>query len=140
MILVMFLCMSFPACTLFGNIKGFFTDRFSIEDDVDEVTEIVDSFFGLLIDKNYQGAYEYLSSKDKSQKDLECFKQEFTNITDIISININWVEIKNNTAIAGIDLTDSYDGEEKLFRNIEVSLIREEDRSWKIVFWNQKDE
>jgi len=103
---------------------------------MNEVVEIVDVFFDLLIDKDYEGAYWYISSRDKSQKNLEGFKDEFKDVTDIVSININWVEIKNNIAMVGIDLTDSYDGEEKLFKDIEVSLIKEEDGDWQIVFWN----
>jgi len=132
--------MSFSACTLLGNVKDFFTERFSIEDDVNEVTEVVGSFFNSLKDKDYEAAYEYLSSRDKTRGDLEYFKQEFADVTDIISVNINWVEIKNNIAIAGMDLTDLYDGEEEIYRDVEVSLITEEDGSWKIVFWNWKDE
>ncbi len=136
----MFLCISFSACTVFKSIKNFFTEGFSIEDDVKKITEVLDSFFDLIKDKNYQKAYEYLSSGDKSRGDLEDFKQDLADVTDIISININYVEINNNAAIAGIDLTDSYDGEEKLYMDIKVSLIREEDGSWKIVFWKQGDE
>jgi hypothetical protein len=136
LILVLFLCISFSACTFVSNIKSFFTDKFSVEDEMDEVVEIVNIFFNLLADKDYEEAYEYISSKDKTRKNLEGFKDEFKDVTDIVSININWVEVKNNVALVGIDLTDFYDGEEKLFKDIEVSLIKEEDESWKIVFWN----
>jgi len=137
---MVFLCINFSACTVFGSIKDFFTGRFSIEDDVKKITEVLDSFFDLIKDKDYRRAYEYLSSGDKSRGDLEDFKRDFADVTDIISVNINYVEISNDTAIAGIDLTDSYDGEEKLYRDIEVSLVREENGSWKIVFWNREDE
>ena len=89
----------------------------------------------MLIDKDYEEAYWYISSRDKYQKILEDFSNEFKDVTDIISINKNWVEIKNNIAVVGMDLTDSYDGEEKVFKDIEVSLIKEEDGGWKIVFW-----
>jgi len=93
-------------------------------------------FFNLLIDKDYEEAYGYISNKDKSRGNLEDFSGEFKNVTDIVSINIKWVEVKNNIAVVGMDLTDSYDGEEKVFKDIEVSLIKEEDGDWKIVFWN----
>jgi hypothetical protein len=49
--------------------------------------------------------------------------------------DINWVEIKGNTALLGVDILDSYDGEQKMYKDIEVSLIKEEDGSWKVVFW-----
>jgi hypothetical protein len=35
----------------------------------------------------------------------------------------------------GVDLLDSYDGEEKMYKDIELSLIKEEDGNWKVVFW-----
>jgi len=136
LILVLFLCINFSACTLSSNIKSFFKEKFSVEAEMNEVVEIVDVFFDLLIDKDYEGAYWYISSRDKSQKNLEGFKDEFKDVTDIVSININWVEIKNNIAVVGMDLTDFYDGEEKVFKDIEVSLIKEEDGDWQIVFWN----
>ena len=136
LILTLFLCINFSACTFFSNVKSFFTDKFSVEDEMDEVIETVNIFFNLLIDKEYERAYEYISSKDKSRGDPEYFFNEFKNVTDIVSIDIKWVDIKNDLAVVGMDLIDSYDGEEKVFKDIEVSLLREEDESWKIVFWN----
>lgn len=136
MVLILFLCINFSACTISSNIKSFFKEKFSDEGEKDEVVKIVDVFFNLLIDKDYEEAYGYISKKDKSQKSLEDFYNEFKDVTDIVSINKNWVEIKNNIAVVGMDLTDSYDGEEKVFKDIEVSLIKEEDGDWKIVFWN----
>jgi hypothetical protein len=135
-VLVVFLCLSSSACSAFGSIRSFFTERFSIEDDVKEITEVIDNFFNLIKDKDYRKAYEYLSSRDRSQGTLEDFKQDMANVTDIISVNINYIEINNETAVAGIDITDSYDGEEKIYKDIAVSLVREEDGSWKIVFWD----
>jgi hypothetical protein len=35
-----------------------------------------------------------------------------------------------------IDLIDYYDGEEKIYKDILVSLIKDENESWKIKFWN----
>ena len=136
LILALFLCINFSACTFFSGAKSFFTERFSSEGEMDQVTGIVEEFFSLLIIKDYEGAYEYISSKDQSRGNLENFSGEFKNVTDIVSININWVEIKNNLAIVGMDLTDYYDGEEKVFKDIELSLVKEEDEIWKIVFWN----
>jgi len=136
LVLIFFLCINFSACTISSNIKSFFKEKFSDEAKKNEVVKIVDVFFNLLIDKDYEEAYGYISNRDKSKKSLEDFSNEFKNVTDIVSINKNWVEIKNNIAVVGMDLTDSYDGEEKVFKDIEVSLIKEEDGDWKIVFWN----
>jgi len=135
-ILVIFLCLNFSGCTFFSNIKSFFTDKFSVEEEIEEVTVIVNEFFDLLIDKEYEKAYEYLSREDRFIGDPEDFSDEFKDVTDIVSIDIKWVDIKNNLAVVGMDLTDSYDGEEKVFKEIEVSLLREDDESWKIVFWD----
>lgn len=139
LILAIFLCLSFTGCTFFSNVKSFFIDKFSADEEIEEVAVIVNEFFYLLIDKDYEKAYEYLSSKDRSRGDPEDFSDEFKNVTDIVSIDVKWVDIKNNLAVVGMDLTDSYDGEEKVFKDIEVSLLREDDESWKIVFWNQTD-
>ena len=136
LVLILFLCINFSGCTLSSNIKSFFEGKISDEAEKDKVVEIVSIFFNLLVDKDYGRAYRYISNKDKSQKNLEGFKDEFKNVTDIVSIKIKWVEVKNNIAVVGMDLTDSYDGEEKVFKDIEVSLIKEEDGDWKIVFWN----
>jgi len=138
-ILVIFLCLNFSGCTFFSNVKSFFIDKFSVDEEIEEVTEIVNAFFDLLIDKEYEKAYEYLSREDRSMGDAEDFSDEFKDVTDIVSIDIKWVDIKNNLAVVGMDITDSYDEEEKVFKDVEVSLLREEDESWKIVFWNQKD-
>lgn len=137
LILAIFLCLNFSGCTFFSNVKSFFIDKFSADEEIEEVTVIVNEFFDLLIDKKYGEAYEYLSSKDRSKGDPEDFSDEFKDATDIVSIDIKWVDIKNNLAVVGMDLTDSYDGEEKVFKEIEVSLLREEDESWKIVFWSR---
>jgi hypothetical protein len=138
-ILAIFLFFNFSGCTFFSNVKSFFIDKFSADEEIEEVTEIVNAFFNLLIDKEYEKAYEYLSSKDRSMGGPEDFSDEFKDVTDIVSIDIKWVDIKNNLAVVGMDITDSYDGEEKVFKDVEVSLLREEEESWKIVFWNQKD-
>ncbi len=135
LVLALFLCVSLCACTVISNIGNFFKDKFSAEDDMNEAIETVNTFFNLLIDKNYEKAYQYLSSKDKSAGSLEDFSNEFKDVTDIVSVDVKWVEIKNNVAIVDVDLTDFYDGEEKVFKDIEVSLVREEDGSWKVAFW-----
>jgi len=133
--LILFLCITLCSCAEFQNVKEFFKEKFSVEAEINRAIETVDIFFNLLIDKNYNEAYEYLSSRDKERHSLDDFSNEFKNVTDIVSIDIKWGEVKNNIAVVGIDLTDFYDGEEKVYTDIEVSLIKEEDGSWRIVFW-----
>ena len=53
----------------------------------------------------------------------------------IVSYETNWAEVKNNIAVVGIDLIDTYDGEEKIYKDLQISLIKDEDEGWKINFW-----
>ena len=103
---------------------------------MDAAVETVGDFFDLLMERDYKQAFGYLSSKDRENHSEQDFIREFSDVTDIIKVEINWVEVKNNIAVVGIDLIDSYDGDEKMYKDIEVSLVKEEDGSWKIVFWN----
>jgi len=135
--IVLFLFFSLCACDTFSSIKRSIVNRFSPEDDMSEAIEVVNEFFNLLSEKDYKEAYEYLSAEDKLQGSEEDFCDEFKDVTDIVSIDVKWVEVKNNIAVVCVDLTDFYDGEEKVFGNIKVSLIREdEEDEWKVVFWN----
>lgn len=135
-IIIIILLLSLSGCTFFDNTKEYVSERFTGKKARDEAVETVDLFFSLIINKNFEEAYQHISSGDKENRSLDDFTSEFDNITEIVSIEVNWVEVKNNIAIIGIDLTETYDGEEKLFKDIEVSLIREEDESWKVVFWD----
>jgi len=134
-IIILFLFCSLCACDTFSEIKRSIVNKFSAEDDMNEAVEVVNEFFDLLSDRNYEDAYEYLSSEDKLKGSEEDFYNEFEDVTDIVSIDVKWVEINNNVAVVCINLTDLYDGEEKVFEDIEVSLVREEEEEWKIVFW-----
>ncbi len=134
-IIILFLSGSLCSCDTYSDIKRSVVNRFSAEDDMDEAVELVNEFFNLLSDKNFEEAYQYLSNGDKRKGDVEDFCNEFKNVTDIVSIDVKWVEIKNNIVVVCIDLTDFYDGEEKVFKDIEVSLVKEEDEEWKIAFW-----
>jgi len=134
-VIALFLFFNLSACSILSDIEGFYREKFLAEGDMEGAVETVNEFFDLLIDKNYGQAYKYLSSEDKAGAGVDEFSDEFKDVTDIVSIEVKWVEIKNNIAIVCIDLTDSYDGEEKVYRDIEVSLLREEDDSWGIVFW-----
>jgi hypothetical protein len=125
-----------PGCSTIDSGKDLISEKLSSEDEMDEAVEAVDKFFQLLMDKDYGEAYKNISSKDREEKSQQDFISEFSDVTDIIKVEINWVEVKNNIALAGIDIIDSYDGEQKIYKDIEVSLVKEEDGSWKVVFWD----
>ena len=101
---------------------------------MNNAVKTVDDFFKFLKDKNFDKAYEPILQKIKH--DLEYFKKDLQNMTQIVEVEINWVEVKNNVASVGIDLVDTYDGEEKAYKDLVVSLIEEEDGSFKINFWD----
>ncbi|MGM0367840.1 MAG: hypothetical protein ACQEP2_04615 [Actinomycetota bacterium] len=130
-VLILFL----PSCTQFGQLRENIVNKFSSEDELDKAILAVENFFNAIVEKDYKSAYEYISSDDKQDNSFKDFKNEFRNVTDIISFEINWVEVKSNIAIVCIDFVDSYDGEEKVYNNKEVSLVKEEDGSWKVKFW-----
>jgi hypothetical protein len=134
--LSIFLSSSLYSCTVLSNMKDYVRDKIFLDDDMDRAVETVDDFFALLIARDYEQAYGYLSKEDRLRGDAGDFRDEFKDVTDIVSIHINSVEIKNNIAIVNIDIIDSYDGEEKTFTDIGVSLIREEDEDWEIAFWD----
>ena len=117
--------LSLSGCTFFDSTKEYVSERFTGKKARDEAVETVDLFFSLVISKNFEEAYQHISSRDSEDRSLDDFIGEFASITEIARIEVNWVEVKNNIAIVGIDLTEKYDGEEKLFKDIEVSLIRE---------------
>lgn len=136
-IFLVFLCsIVFTSCTQYQEIKNSIVRKFAHEEEMDNAIEVVKNFFDALIGKDYDSAYGYICSEDKKYRTLEDFNNDLGNVTDIISIEINWVEVKNNIAVVGIDLTDFYDGEEKMYKDIEVSLVKEENGSWKIKYWD----
>lgn len=123
-------------CDAKADIKTLIKSKLSGDNEMNAAVAVVDSFFKSLIKKNIDEAYDLISSKDKKNHDKNDFKKELKNITEIVEIKINWVEVKNNVANVGIDLADNYDNEEKIYKDIVVSLIKEEDGSWKINFWD----
>ena len=133
-VIVIFL-LFFSGCGLIDEGKVIVSEKLIPDKEIEKVIETTEKFFNLLAEKDYDNAYMLISSRDKKKASREEFINEFSNVTDIIKYEINWVEIKNNIAIAGIDLIDSYDGQEKILKDLEVSLIKEEDENWKIVFW-----
>ena len=124
-------------CEKIVVLKNDILSRFSSEKQSDAVVAAVKQFFDFLIVQDYDSAYVLIYAQPESPKTIEDFKKEFLSVTKIISIEINWVEVKNNIAIVGIDMIDTYDGEEKIYKDIQVSLVKDKDESWKINFWNQ---
>jgi len=122
-------------CTVIDAAGEYLYGKFSSEKEMDRAVEVAGAFFNLLMDEDYRQAYKYISSSDRDRGSEQDFVDEFKDITKIIRADINWVEIKGNTALLGVDLLDSYDGEEKMYKDIELSLIKEEDGNWKVVFW-----
>jgi hypothetical protein len=124
-------------CEKITGLKTDILDRFNSEKQSDAAVEIVNQFFNFLIVQDYDSAYAMIYAQPESSKTMEDFKKEFLSVTKIVSIEINWVEVKNNIAIVGIDMIDTYDGEEKIYKDIQVSLVKNKDERWKINFWNR---
>ena len=142
-------------CEKINGLKNDILDRFNSEKQSEAAVAVVSQFFNFLIAQDYDSAYALIyvltepteptetpetsetSEMPESPKTLEDFKKEFLSVTKIVSFEINWVEVKNNIAIVGIDMIDTYDGEEKIYKDIQVSLVKDKDESWKINFWNQ---
>ena len=136
-------------CEKITGIKNDILDRFNSEKQSEAAVAVVSQFFNFLIAQDYDSAYALiyilpemsetpeLPETPESTKTINDFKKEFLSVTKIVSVEINWVEVKNNIAIVGIDMIDTYDGEEKIYKDIQVSLVKDKNESWKINFWNQ---
>jgi hypothetical protein len=137
-ILILLSSLSFlSGCEKITGFKNGVLDRLSSEKQSDAAVAIVNQFFDFLIVQDYDSAFALVYVLPESSKTIEDFKNEFLSITKIVSIEINWVEVKNNIAIVGVDMIDTYDGEEKIYKDIQVSLVKDKDENWKINFWNQ---
>jgi hypothetical protein len=135
-LLVLILAFSFTGCSKKVDIQTLLKNKLSGEDAMNAAVAVVDDFFKNLKSGNVEESFKMISSKDKLTHNLNDFKKELQNVTQITAIEINWVEVKNNVADVGLDLVDSYDNEEKVYKDIVVSLVMEEDGSWKINFWD----
>ena len=136
--IVLFLLTLFfsSGCSSRTDIKTLVKNKLTSEDDMNIAVSIVENFFNYLKSEEYDKAYELLSAKDKDKHDFTEFEEELKNVTRIVEVEINWVEVKNNIANVGIDLIDIYDDEEKVYKDLIISLIKDEDGSWGINFWN----
>jgi len=129
-------CLFLTSCTQIGMLKDNVLNKFTNSKEEENAVKVVEDFFDALIDKNYEAAFINIYNPD-GKKSMDDFKNELVNMTDIVSIDINWVEISNNIAVVGIDLIDTYDNEEKLYKDLKVSLLKDKEGSvWKINFWN----
>jgi hypothetical protein len=123
-ITIFIFCLVLPGCEKILELKTSIVSLFNREEEADKVVRVVDEFFSAMIEKNYSKAYSYICyNKNKTPDD---FKKEISNITDIVSIEINWVEVKNNIAIVGVDMIDKYDGEEKIYKDLKISLVKDD--------------
>jgi len=136
MLFILALAFSLAGCSKKVDIKTIVKNKLSGEDAMNAAVAVVDDFFKNLKSGNLVESFNLISSQDKINHDINDFKKELENVTQIVDIEINWVEVKNNISDVGIDLTDSYDNEEKVYKDIIVSLVKEEDGSWKINFWD----
>ena len=136
MLFILALAFSLARCSKKVDIKTIVKNKLSGEDAMNAAVAVVDDFFKNLKSGNLVESFNLISSQDKINHGINDFKKELENVTQIVDIKINWVEVKNNIADVGIDLTDSYDNEEKVYKDIVVSLVKEEDGSWKINFWD----
>jgi hypothetical protein len=137
--ILLILALALPAltgCSRKVDIQTLLKGKLSSEDSMNAAVSVVNDFFKNMESGNLESAYKLISSKNRSTHSMEDFKKELENVTQIIAIEINWVEVKNNIADVGLDLVDSYDNEEKVYKDMVVSLVKEEDGSWKINFWD----
>ena len=138
LIVIVILVLAFPlaGCSKKVEMTTLLKNKLSGEDAMNAAVTVVDDFFRNLKSGNLEESFNLISSRNRLTHDINDFKKELENVTQIVDIEINWVEVKNNIADVGIDLVDSYDNEEKVYKDIVVSLVKEEDGSWKINFWD----
>src|SRR5665647_1667951 len=120
LIFLFILVLAFPlaGCSKKVDVKTLLKNKLSGEDAMNAAVAVVDDFFRNLKSGNLVESFNLISSQDKINHDINDFKKELENVTQIVDIKINWVEVKNNISDVGIDLTDSYDNEEKVYKDI----------------------
>ena len=129
-------CLFVTSCAQLGTLKDNILNKFTNSKEEESAVKVVDDFFNALVGKKYEVAFQDIYNPE-GKKSFDDFKKELASMTDIVSIDINWVEIRNNVAVVGIDLIDTYDNEEKMYKDIRVSLLKDEEaNAWKINFWN----
>jgi len=139
-LLISILCLFFinffiTGCEKIDEIKYDIVNIFNRGEESDNAVKVVEDFFNALIAEDLDLAFSYIYNPDSSAAGIDTFKEELKDCTKIIKVEINWVEVKNNIAVVGIDLIDTYDGEEKIYKDLEVSLVKDSNDKWKINFW-----
>ncbi len=136
-LLICFLVALIPltGCSSIKEIKNDVLNIFASEKELDSAVKTVEVFFNHIINNDFEKAYDYIYISEGNGKTFDDFIEEFSDVTQIVSVEINWVEVKNNIAIVGIDLIDTYDDEEKLYKDLQVSLVKDDNGEWKINFW-----
>jgi len=139
-LLIAFICLffaffTFTGCEKIDELRYDITSRFGSGEEADKAVKVVKDFFEALIADDLDLAYEFVYNPENSTQTFDAFKKELEDTTQIIKVEINWVEVKNNIAIVGVDLMDTYDGEEKIYKDLEISLVKNGNQEWKINFW-----
>jgi len=117
------------------DVKNMVKSKIMGEDEMNNAVNAAQEFFNALLDNDLEKSYGLITQKNKSTHSFDDFKAEMKNVTKIVDFEINWIELKSNIAVVGVDIIDSYDEEEKVYKDIEVSLVKEEDGSWRINFF-----
>ena len=128
--------MAFSGCSMITDFKDNIVSRINKSDTEKAAVQTVQEFFDAVIESDYERAYSYIYTEKQAARTFKDFEDEFKDVTSIIEVQSKWIEVKNNIAVVGIDLIDTYDGEEKIYKDIEVSLIKDSADNWKINFWN----
>lgn len=138
--LLFYFILNLSGCEQAISLKDKVISRLGSEDAQEEAVATVKGFFDSLVNDEPEEAFKYVyvpqtQGLQQDGKKIEDFKKELIGVTKIISYKINWVEVKNNIAIVGVDLIDFYDGEEKMYKDLQVSLLQDSEGKWKINFW-----
>jgi hypothetical protein len=128
------------ACEQINGLKDKVFNSFNSKASQDEAVIAVKGFFEAVVADDLDEAFKYVyipqaEGVNKDAKTSDDFKKEFNSITKIVSFEINRVEVKNNIAMVNVDLIDTYDGEEKIYKDMQVSLVKDSEETWKINFW-----
>jgi len=132
--------LTLTACEQINGLKDKVFNSFNSKASQDEAVSTVKGFFEAIVADDLDEAFKYVymprtEGVNKDEKTSDDFKKEFNSITKIVSFEINWIEVKNNIAIVNVDLIDTYDGEEKIYKDMQVSLVKDSEETWKINFW-----
>lgn len=125
----------FNGCDRILDFKDNIFSRFTSEKDQNSAVETVDVFLNHIVNRELEQAYDYIYIREDSKKDMDDFISEFSAVTQIISFEINRVEVENNIAVVEVDLIDTYDNEKKLYKDLKISLVKDDNDEWKINFW-----